>query len=592
MFRNMMDNPADVELSRKERTEIALGEFDKALAFIDAGHLKVRTRGGGMVVFKPKWFQKKLYAHIRNQMAKGRPVKIAVLKSRQMGISTAIAMLFMALSITRQAVVTMVTAHEKKSADKIFEIYRRALRNLPEEVMPKTRFDSMRHTVFEGSETEIGVEIAVHGKLGRSDTVTYAHYSEFAWWEEQRETLQAAMSAVPETVGTIQIIETTANGWGDPFHELWLHAEKAWEENVEDWEPFFLPWFQEPEYHKPLPKEYEQSREENEIQTSYKLARTQVYWRRHKLATDCGNDESLFDREFPATPTHAFRTTGDSVFDQKGLEWQQIHHAEDPIGCFDVGVTLDGRPFRRLNAEGFCRIYREPIEGREYIIAADPTHNVGLNPDDAAAHVFDVQSREQVAAYSGPIGADEFGDVLTGLARLYNNAYVVVETNIGVATVSRMYQGWGYANIHWFKPFGAVDAETSWQMGYRTTPTTRADSIHVTKRLIVERLLLIRDRPTIAECQQFKEVKKGDKKKAQAPKGKQDNLVMALCILSYVANERYRWISLENYLDAIQPVRPVGPRYPSKTIRQVERELAKERRRKQWAGAFGVGSGN
>lgn len=575
--------------SVQERIERALAEFDAALAYIDQGKLKIRAKAGGMVAFRPTWLQVKLYKHIRAQIAKGKQAKVVILKARQIGFSTAIAMLFLALSIVREAVVTLVVAHEKKSADKIFEIYRRALHHLPEDEQPETKFDSMRQVVFQGTESQIGVEIAVKGKLGRSDTVTYAHFSEYAWWEEQRETLQAALSAIPEAVGTIAVIETTANGWGDDFHEKWLEAEETWGSQSTGWEPFFVPWFQHNEYHLKLPDEYKQSREEDELQTQFKLAKTQVHWRRHKIKNECGGDVHLFDREFPASPTHAFRATGEHVFNQESLDWISAQFACDPLGIFDISVTLLGEPSRNYNEKGFFRVYKEPSPGREYVIAADPTHNVGLNPDDAAFHVIDALAREQVAAFSGPIGADEFGDCLVGAAKLYNNAYVIVETNIGLATVKRMHDGWGYGNIHWYKVPGDVGAAPTWQMGFSTNPRTRADSIHVTKRLVREMLLAIRDKPTLAELQQFKEVKKGEKKKAQAPAGKQDNLVMALCILCYVANDRWRWISAENYANAIKSPRPQHlPRVASFTIREAEARFLRSKKRREYAGAFGV----
>ena len=205
-----MPKRSHADQERYDAAKRCVKEFDAALALIDTGIFKIRAKAGGMIPFKPTHVQTKLYKHIRVQMNNGKPVKIIILKARQRGFSTAIAVLFMALSITREAVVTLVVAHEKKSADKIFEIYRRSLHHLPEDKQPETKFDSMRQVVFKGSESQIGVEIAVQGKLGRSDTVTYAHFSEFAWWDEQRETLQAALSAIPKVVGTIAIIETTA----------------------------------------------------------------------------------------------------------------------------------------------------------------------------------------------------------------------------------------------------------------------------------------------------------------------------------------------------------------------------------------------
>ena len=570
----------------------ALDEFDAAIKLIDEGCFKIRAKAGGMIAFIPKPEQRKLYAHIRRQMQSGKYVRIIILKARQRGFSTCIAVLFLALSIVREAVVTLVVAHEKKSADKIFEIYRRALHHLPEDKQPETKFDSMRQVVFQGTESQIGVEIAVHGKLGRSDTVTYAHFSEFAWWDEQPETLQAALSAVPKVVGTISIIETTANGWGDTFHEMWLEAEAAWKNGnpvaKSDWEPFFAGWWDEKDYRVKLEEDFEMTTAEAEYMREFRLDRTQVNWRRHTLTSDCGGDVRLFDREFPTSPAHAFAATGDAVFDPEAIEWQHEKFCCDPEGEFEVGITVKGDPYCNYRHGSPFRVYRRAQEGHEYVIAADPTHNQGLESDDAAFHVIDGNTREVVASWNGPIGAHEFGDVLVGAAKIYNHAYIIVESNIGKVTIERVVKGIGYGHIHYYQVSGVMGADPTWQMGFSTNSKTRGDMIHLMKRLVREHLVAIYDKATLLEMREFKEIEKGDKKKAMAPKGKQDNLVMALMIGCYVAEKRHRWLGAENYGAAINNL----PTFHRGFVPPKERkeEIIRQKRNAHLVGLFGTHS--
>ena len=590
-----MPSPTSAEQERRDAIKKALAEYDAALALIETGIFKIRAAGGGMVTFVPKDFQRKLYKHIRSQMADGKQARIIILKGRQMGFSTAIAILFLALSIVREAVVTLVVAHEKKAADKIFSIYRRALHHLPEDKLPKTEYDSMRHVVFEDTEAEIAVEVAVQGKLGRSDTVTYAHFSEYAWWKEQPETLQAALSAIPEVVGTIAIIETTANGWGDDFHGKWLGAEASWrvltktvQAEKSNWEPFFAPWFWEKAYRTRIPEGFELNTDEAAYLREFKLDRTQANWRRGKLVSDCGNDERLFDREFPGSPERAFAATGEAVFDPEALERQFTKFATEPEGTFDVGIAVNNEPFCVFRAEGFFRIYRRPEDGHEYIVVGDPTHNQGSNSDDAAAHVIDSVTREVVASLSGPVGAHEFGDVLVGMAKMYNGAYIIVESNIGKVTVERITRDLRYGNIHYYQKPGNLDSGPSWEMGFSTNVKTRGDMIHTSKRLIREDLVVIYDKPTLMELREFKEVEKGEKKKAMAPRGKQDNLVMALMIGFYVAAKRHSWLSGDNM--AINVRVPVKFHQGFAPAKDRKAEMLKKLRKPALAGAFGTGT--
>ncbi len=126
--------PQDPAASRTTEVERQLGYFDAAIALIDKGIFKIQNQDtGGLVSFVPKWDQRRLYKMIRASIAAGVPAFIIIPKARQIGFSTAIAILFLALALVRDTIDVLVAAHEDKSQRRIWKIYKTAWRNQPPE---------------------------------------------------------------------------------------------------------------------------------------------------------------------------------------------------------------------------------------------------------------------------------------------------------------------------------------------------------------------------------------------------------------------------------------------------------------------------
>ena len=64
-----------------------------AINFIQK-NLHIQNKGGKLVPLRFNWAQQRLYREIERQRAAGRPVRIIILKARQVGFSTAVAALF------------------------------------------------------------------------------------------------------------------------------------------------------------------------------------------------------------------------------------------------------------------------------------------------------------------------------------------------------------------------------------------------------------------------------------------------------------------------------------------------------------------
>ena len=73
----------------------------------------------------------------------------------------------------------------------------------------------------------------------------------------------------------------------------------------------------------------------------------------------------------------------------------------------------------------------------------------GDGSDFSVAHVFDVQTMEQVAEYQGKVTPDMFAPLLHSIASEYNNALLVAENNsLGIGVLSRL-QDLDYKNLYY-----------------------------------------------------------------------------------------------------------------------------------------------
>lgn len=98
-----------------------------------------------------------------------------------------------------------------------------------------------------------------------------------------------------------------------------------------------------------------------------------------------------------------------------------------------------------LYAGGEIRIYDHPQKNEQYVIGAD--FGYGLeNRDWDTACVIGVRSRRQVAAARGRWGDVHFAWVLFAMGWYYNQALLVGERQVGLPTMRRLHDEWGYVH--------------------------------------------------------------------------------------------------------------------------------------------------
>lgn len=139
------------------------------------------------------------------------------------------------------------------------------------------------------------------------------------------------------------------------------------------------------------------------------------YQRQRKdILSRTGSLDDLYE-QYPATDTEALAAR---VLDKRiPPMWVEA--------CFDEsrGIRAKGSP----SLPGLV-IFKEPEEGKRYVIGADPAEG---NPtsDDSSLHVVDVDKGEECAVMSGKSEPDVFASYLAQVSAYYNHAPALVERN-------------------------------------------------------------------------------------------------------------------------------------------------------------------
>lgn len=515
--------------------------------------LKIQTKDGRLVTFKFNSIQAKLQALTDELEAHGKPVRLVILKARQMGVSTWAQANLFKRSSTLANYNSLVAAHIEDSSRHLYSMSQRFYKGLPSvvvfddnsklEIRPKTKFSNRKELVFEDLDSQIRVATAGGKDVGRSNTLLGLHCSEVAFWTDADETMKALLQALSDSPSSFAVIESTANGVGGYFHNLWKRAN----EGESSWIPVFFGWWEFEEYQRPFEDDkqkaaFERSldREEKEIRDQYNLTLEQLNWRRFTINDKCDGDIDVFRQEYPANPREAFLTSGRPYFSRSTLVKVERFVGEGLRGNLKLvpgtySRTADRQlkvtPFTRVEFEpdpnGFVELWGYPRANGSYAIGGDIAEGLA-NGDYSCAQVLDRDTGQQVAEWHGHIDPDLFGEELIKLAIYFNRAWVAPEiNNHGITTVRYMIRT-GYNRI--FRRHTSPDRmeeEATDRMGWKTTVTTRPIMLDALAGGIREGSILISGTGLLNECYTFVYDNKG---KPQAQEGCHDDRVMAMAI--------------------------------------------------------------
>lgn len=535
-------------------------EATSRISLLNAGSyieklLKIRDKENRVIPFVMNQAQRKLYQAIKTQHEAGRPVRVIILKARQMGFSTLTEAMLFWNSATRRNVDSLVIAHKEEATANLFRMTKLFYNNLPPPIQPRRKASNAQELVFDTPEREGGgglnsrVKCTTAGGqgVGRSDTLTNVHMSEFAFWPgDKRETFTGIMQAVPDKPGTMVVIESTAKGYNE-FKDLWDDAVEAWDRGERDgFQPMFFAWWEMEEYRRPVPDGFTPTKEELALVDTYGLDLEQLAWRRWCIKTNCAGDREKFRQEYPASPDEAFVASGTCVFDQEALVLRREQVKDIPWERGSFRFDYDDRKPKgekisnirwEPDPKGIIRVHALPKEGYPYVLGGD---TAGTGSDKFTGQVLDNTNGEQVAVLQHQFDETLYARQMYCLGWWYGWALIGVEVNYSTYPEKEL-ERLGYPNLFVRRKEDTFTGGFANAFGFETTSTTRPLIIDGLKDVAREHLETIGDFETMGEMLAFVY---NERYRPEAEVGKHDDLVIALAIAHYIRTAQRRTVEL------------------------------------------------
>lgn len=444
---------------------------------------KIVNKESELVTFRPNKVQQKI-----NENQKPRKI---ILKARQFGVSTNEVLKMFDYVIWNKNVTACILAHENDAIKKLFRIVRRAYKYLHPDLQPDIdRGGGSRYEMyFPGLNSLIYCDLE-----SRGDTINWLHVSECAFMEQER--LLSTLQAVP-LKGRVTI-ETTPNGMGNHFYEMWV-------DEGNNYDKLFFPWFFHDEYKIKYGSNFLNYSEEElalieDAKRRYNItiSRSQLRFRRFKKE----ELKKIFFQEYPENDIDCFLASGEAVMDLKIVK-DLMDKVKKPI---------------IKNEE--LEIYHNSESRFTYIVSADTAEGIGN--DYSVATVICVDTLEEVAFLRGHFSPSVFAEKLVNLCQKYSRGVkfpllVVERNNHGHAVLLKLKEILRYPNIYQYE-----DERDGW----KTDLVSRPIMMNAFMESVQNRTVKINSIITLKECLTLID----KNKKIQAESGKHDDAVMATAI--------------------------------------------------------------
>ena len=299
--------------------------------------LKIRTKSGSIEPFALNKAQTYIHEQLERQKGETGKVRALILKGRQQGCSTYVGGRFYHKVSHHFGMQAFILTHALDATQNLYKMAQRYYENTPLPVKPQVTTSNAKELIFGVLDSGYKLGTAENKAVGRSATIQLLHGSEVAFWNNAPEHAKGVMQAVPNAPGTEIILESTANGVGNYFHQAWQQAEAG----LSDFRAIFVPWFWQEEYQVTLTDDFLLTDDEEELVQQYALSSKQLAWRRLKISELSVNGidgVKSFKQEYPCNSTEAFQLTGEDTYINSELVMRCRKTIAEPYGKLVVGV--------------------------------------------------------------------------------------------------------------------------------------------------------------------------------------------------------------------------------------------------------------
>lgn len=446
-----------------EFTKHEISEYVKCMKdpiYFASNYIKVIAPSRGLVSYKPYQYQKKIIKQMRDNRFN------IILASRQSGksITTIIFILWYAIFHPEKNIA--ILANKGATAREMLSRITLALENLPFFLQPGCKALNKGNITF-ANNTKI-IASATSGSSIRGLSIDCLFLDEFAFVENANEFYTSTYPVISAGDETKVIITSTANGVGNLFHKLYEGAVQKRNEYV----PFRIDWWDVP------------GRDEA--------------WKKQTIAN---TSELQFAQEYG----NDFMGRSNTLISSDAI----------------LGMISEDPEEHKNNIS----YYEKPKEGVTYVMTVDVSK--GRGQDYSTFSVFKVERNKfkHVCVFrDNMISPMIYPDIIVRVARLYNEAVVLIENNdVGQVVCNAVYYDYEYDNTFVQSTIKAG--------GVGVTMTKRVKRIGCSnmKDLIEQKKLEIVDSDTINEISTFEA--KGASYEASG--GNHDDLVMNLVLFSW-----------------------------------------------------------
>lgn len=473
------------------------------------------------------WAQVPFLQEIERQYNAGKPVRIIVLKARQLGISTATEGVIFNWMFLHPGANGLIVAQEAPTASEIFQMTKTYWESWPlRRAAPALKYDTKAQMRWAEINSSLRVATAKNATSGRGTTIHALHATEIAFYDDPYTLFTNINQTLPYKHGTIAVLESTANGQGNYWHEQWLKAETGETSYV----PLFFPWYKHPEYRMQTtlctPSELDADEKRLLLMGATYEA---IAWRRWAINDKAHGDIDIFMQEYPSTPNEAFITSGRPIFSPQSI-----------MDCYRQATPYKGNLIEKPNGElvferdgaGYLTIFKNPVNDNRpdrYFIGGDSSMALNAGSDYACMQVINRQTHEQVAIWRGKIDPTSFGQEMAKLGRYYNTCMVCPEVNWGGQAAVAVLITKNYPQI-WRNSY--PDRTPGGQQnvfGWYTNYNRKQWAISTLKKMFIDRSITIHDPHTKNELLNYVDLGNMQFGNADGKSG-HDDTVMALAI--------------------------------------------------------------
>ena len=450
----------------------------ESVEYFAENYVKVIHIDYGLIPFKPYPYQKELFKSFQNERFS------VVLACRQSGKSISTCAYLLHYAIFNSEKFVAILANKAATAKEMLSRITLMLENLPFFLQPGCKVLNKGSIEFSNN-TRMEAHATSSSSI-RGKSVSLLYLDEFAFVENDVEFYTSTYPVVSSGKTSRVIITSTANGIGNMFHKIYEGAVQG----TNEYHPCRVDWWDVP------------GRDEK--------------WKEQTISN---TSQDQFEQEFG----NSFgRGTGRTLISPTQL--------------------LALRAINPVEVKGGTHIYTRPKELHNYVMTIDTAK--GRGQDYSVFSVIDVTEIpfKQVACFrDNMISPLLFPDFIYKMAKWYNDAYLIVESNDQGSLVWRALRyEFEYENMY----VGKVANGTTF--GLEQTRKTKRIGCSNLKDLIEEGKLEVVDAETIRELGTFEA--KGSS--YEATQGNHDDLVMSLVMFGYFASTNmFTYVTDENMRD-------------------------------------------